>query len=117
MLADGLPDELGGVAADLRHRALAFEREALVAADFEPDHRLANVVERIPAVEHADERADGAARVVILGLAEQQRAAALDVTQVHVVAERRAENAPGTIYRDHDLGLGIVPGGLGTDAQ
>ena len=69
------------------------------------------------AVEHADERADGAGGVVVLGLAEQQRAAALDVAQVHVVAERGAEDAAGAIYREHDFGLGIVPGRVGAHAD
>ena len=55
--------------------------------------------------------------VVVLGLAEQQRAAAFDVAQVDVVAERRAEDAAGTIYREHDLRLGIVPGRIGAHAD
>ena len=53
--------------------------------------RRAHVVDAEALVEQADERADRARRVVVLGLAEQQRAAALEVAQVDVVAERRAD--------------------------
>ena len=49
------------------------------------------------------------ARVVVLGLAEQQRAAPLDVAQVDVVAERRAADPAAAVDRQHDLGLGVVP--------
>ena len=35
VLADGLADEFRGIAADLRHRALAFEPEAFLALDLE----------------------------------------------------------------------------------
>ena len=60
-------------------------------------------------VEQADERADRARRVVVLGLAEQQRAAALEVAQVDVVAERGADDAAAAVDGEHDLRLGIVP--------
>ena len=55
--------------------------------------------------------------VVVLGLAEQQRAAALEVAQVDVVAERGAEDAAGAIDGEHDLGLRIVPGRVGAHAD
>ena len=68
-------------------------------------------------VEEPDERANGAGRVVVLGLAEQQRAAAFEVAQVDVVAERRADDAAGVIDGEHDLRLGVVPLGLRMDAD
>jgi hypothetical protein len=51
---------------------------------------------------------DGAGGVVVLGLAEQQRRAALDVAQVDVVAERRADDAPSGTPQHH-FRLGVVP--------
>ena len=68
-------------------------------------------------VEQADERADRARRVVVLGLAEQQRAAALEVAQVDVVAERRADGLAVAADDQHDLGLRIVPLRLRMDAD
>src|SRR5688572_30176123 len=109
MLTNRLADELGGVAADLRHRTLAFEPEAFLARNLEFHDRLAYVIEGELAVEQPDERPDGAGGVVVLGLAQQKRAAALDVAQIDVVAQRGAEDAPSTIYRENDLGLRVVP--------
>ena len=43
--ADRLGDELGRVAADLGHRALALELEAVLAHDLQPHQRAAHVVE------------------------------------------------------------------------
>ena len=68
-------------------------------------------------VEEANQRPDRARRVVVLGLAEQQRAATLEVAQVDVVAQRRAERAAAAVDREHDLGLGVVPGRARVDAH
>ncbi len=68
-------------------------------------------------VEQADERPDRAGRVVVLGLAEQERAAPLEVAQVDVVAERRADRLAAAVHRQHDFGLGIVPFRLRMDAD
>ena len=75
---------------DRRGRAL--QPEALRALDHERQLGLAQVVEREGGVEEADERAERGGGVVVLRLAEQQRRAALDVAQVDVVAERRADD-------------------------
>ena len=110
MRADRRCDELFRRAADLGHRACAFEHEAVLALDLQPDHRRFHVVEREALVEKADEGAERGGRVVVLGLAEQQRGAALDVAQIDVVAECRADDA-ARARRDHrDFRLGIVPG-------
>ena len=69
----------------------------------------AHVVEGEARVEQPDERPDRAGGVVVLGLAEQQRRAALDVAQVDVVAERRAPDPAAAVDREHHLGLGVVP--------
>jgi hypothetical protein len=63
------PTSSVGIAADLRHGTLAFEPEAFIAGDFQLHDGGAHVIERVPAIEHADERADGAGCVVVLGLA------------------------------------------------
>ena len=51
-----------------------------------------HVVQRPARVEQPDERPDRAGGVVVLGLAQQQRRAPLDVAQVHVVAQGRADD-------------------------
>ena len=89
--ADRLRHEVERIAADHRQRARAVEHEALRPVDAHREIAAANVVDPEPVVEEADERTDRARRVVVLGLAEEQRAAALEVAQVDVVAERRAD--------------------------
>ena len=69
----------------------------------------AHVVEREARVEEAHERPERGAGVLVLGLAEQQRAAALEIAQVDVVAERRADDAPVRGDDQHRLRLGVVP--------
>ena len=101
--------EVGRVAADPRHRRVALQPEAVLALDGERQLGPAHVVEAEAVVEQPQERPDRARGVVVLGLAEQQRRAPLDVAQVHVVAERRADDPPDGAERQHDLGLGVVP--------
>ena len=72
---------------------LPVEREAVLALDLQAHLDAAHGVEREGAVEQADEGADGGRGVVVLGLGQQQRRAALDVAQVDVVAERGADDA------------------------
>ena len=72
----------------------------------------AHVVDAEAAVEQAQERPDRAGRVVVLRLAEQQRAAALEVAQVDVVAQRRAPHGAAAVDEQHDLRLRVVPGRL-----
>ena len=73
-------------------------------------HRLAaHVVELEAGIEEPDEGADGAGGIVVLGLAQQQRAAPFDVAQVHVVAQRRPDNLATAVDRQHHLGFRVVP--------
>ena len=74
-----------------------------------PMSSRAQVVERESRVEQAQQRTDGAAGVLVLGLAQQQRGASLDIAQVDIVAQRRGDDASGRTDRQHDLGLRIVP--------
>ena len=64
-------------------------------------------------VEEADERADRAGRVVVLRLAEQQRAAAFEVAQVDVVAERRADDAAAALTASTTSGSGLFHSDFG----
>src|SRR5207248_10999380 len=65
----------------------------------------------------ADERPDRAGCIIVLGLAQQQRAAAFEVAQVDVVAERRAADFTAAIYHQHDFRLGVVPARIGAHAD
>src|SRR5262249_21683676 len=109
--------ELGRIAADERHRAFTGEPEALLAQDLETHHGAAHIIESETAIEEANERSDRARRVVVLGLAEQQGAAPLEIAQVDVVAEARTEDAAAAIAGQYDLGLRIVPRGVGAHAD
>ena len=80
------------VAADLRHRRGVIEHELVRAVDAHGDDQLAQILQREGAVEQADEGAEGAGRVVVLGAAEQQRAATLKIPQIHIVTERRSDD-------------------------
>ena len=85
--------------------------------------RRAHVVERERLRRTAQERADRAARVLVLGLAEQQRRAALEIAQVDVVAERRADDArrskrPPARFRARDCSIAKrVEAGVGAAAH
>ena len=68
-------------------------------------------------VEETDERPDGAGGVVVLRLAQQERAAALEVAEVDVVAERGADDAAGVAHGEHDFRLRVVPLRLRVDAD
>src|SRR5690606_14472592 len=85
--------------------------ETVLTLDLQPNHRRLYVVKGVAFVEKADERPQRSGRIIVLGLAKQQRGAALDVPQVDVVAERRPDDSP-CARRDHGyLRLGIVPAG------
>ena len=107
--ADRLRGEIARIAADLGHRRAAFEPESVLALDDERDRRLPHVVERECRVEEAQEGADRATRVLVLRLAEQERRAPLEIAQIDVVGERRADDRAAGGDRERDLGLGIVP--------
>ena len=117
MRAHRLRHEVGGIAADLREVARAAQPELVGARYFEIDLGLAHMVERKRVVEEADEGTERAGGVVVLGDAQQERAAALDVAQVHVVAQRRADDPARGADDQRHLGLGIVPVGIRPDAD
>src|SRR5207247_6456993 len=81
------------------------------------DAGLAQVVDSVALVEQANERPDGATGIVVLGLAEQQGAAPLEVAQVDIVAERGPDYLAGTVDRQHHFRLRIVPGRISADAD
>src|SRR3546814_6724159 len=68
------------------------------------------VVEGETVVEQADEGADRAGGVIVLRLRQQQRRAPLEIAQIDVVAEGRADDFAPRIDDQHHLRLGIVPG-------
>src|SRR3546814_20933151 len=90
MLAHRLAEEVGGVAADFRHRVGAFEAIALGPFDQQFDGGFPYVVEGEAVVEQADEGADRAGGVIVLRLRQQQRRSPLELAQIDVVAEGRA---------------------------
>src|SRR5690348_12050265 len=79
MLAHGLLCEIERIAADLRHRAAIFEPEIVRSLDLQLDHGLAHMIHGEAIIEQADERTDPARGIVVLGLAEQERTAPLEV--------------------------------------
>ena len=117
LATDRVAHEVERIAADHRHRTDARHLEAIRAVDAHGDVAAADVVDAEAFVEEANERTDRARRVVVLGLAEKQRAAALEIAQVDVVAERRAHGAAVAVHREHDFRLRIVPLRLGVDAH
>ena len=109
MLALSLADQVLGVAADFAHSTLPPKFERVSSINLELDHGGTNIVQSEAAIEQPHERTDGAGRIVVLGLAEQQRAASFEVAQVHVIAQRRAAYFAAAIHHQHDLGFGVVP--------
>ena len=77
--ADGLANQFSWIAADHRHRALAFQFESILAQHIQTHDCAAHVVQREVLIEQANERTHRAGRVVVLGFAEQQRATPFDV--------------------------------------
>ena len=68
-----------------------------------------DIGERETVVEETDERTDGAGPVIVLRLAEKQRRTSFDITEIDVVAERRATNLAARIDGQNHFRLGIVP--------
>ena len=112
MRAPGMGDDIQRIAADLAHGTDAVEHEAVGTGDFERQFGLAHVGYAEAVVEQADEGADRAGGVIVFGLAQQQRAAAFEVAQVDVVAQRGAGGLARRADGEHDLGLRVVPGGF-----
>ena len=107
---DGLSRQIFGVTTDLAQRVAIGQREAVGAFDADLDFGGAQIIESERGVEQTHEGPDGAARVVVLGAAEQQGTATFPVTQVDVVAECGPDDATATVHRQHDFGLRVVPG-------
>ena len=106
------------VAAD--HRQVAGRphiEHAVCPGDPHRQLAAAYVVDTEVVVEQADEGADGGRCVVVLGLAQQQCAAALEVAQIDVVAEGTAARFAAAVDRQHDFGLGVVPGAFRVQAN
>ena len=74
------------------------------------DIHLPDVIEREAFIEEPHERPDGAGRVVVLGLRQQQRRASLEVAQIDIIAERCADDTAVARHHQHHLGLRIIPG-------
>src|SRR6185437_9663505 len=91
--------------------------EAVPPRHLQQDLLGAESVEREAVVEKANERTQRAGGVVVLRLAEQERGASLDVAEVDVVAQRRADDAPAGVDDQDELGFGIVPPGRAWDAD
>ena len=83
-----------------------------LVGDDQLDDRAPDVAHRKLVVEQPNERADRAGCIIVLGLAEQQRAAPFEVAQVHVVAERRTADFAVAVHCKHDFRLRIVPAGI-----
>src|SRR4028118_1950571 len=98
-------DKLIRIATDFAHHAPAAECEAIVTVYFELDHRASHVIHRKAVVKQTKEGADRTARIVIFGLAEQERASTLEISQVHVVAKRSTSHLATTIDRQDDFWL------------
>src|SRR3546814_17125169 len=112
MLAHRLAEEVGGVAADFRHRVGAFEAIALGPFDQQFDGGFPYVVAGDAVVEQADEGADRAGGVIVLRLRTQKRRAPLANAQIKAVAKGRpAAYAPGTDTR-LPPSPGVAPGRL-----
>ena len=106
---DRLRRQVEDVAADRPHAADILQHEAVGALDTQRHLAAAHVVDPEAVVEQPDERPERARCVVVLRLAEQQRAAPLEVAQVDVVAERGAHHPPIGRDHQHHFRLGIVP--------
>ena len=93
---DRLRHEVFGIAADLADRRIALKHKAVVSGDRHVEIHLADVVERKALIEQTQQRPYRARCIVVLGLREQQRRTAFEVTQVDVVAECRANDLAAT---------------------
>ncbi|MNN29530.1 hypothetical protein D3C81_1431380 [compost metagenome] len=109
--ADGLGHQFQRVAADLLHRTAAVQYVTVAPFDAQVDLAATHVIQAEAIVEQADEGADGAGAVVVLGLAQQEGAAPFDIAQVDVVAQGRPQHLATAVDGQDDLGLRVVPGG------
>ncbi len=115
--AHGLFHDVQWVAADLRHGIEPGELKAIGAQHLQLHLQLEHVGQGEVGIEQANERANGARGVVVLGFAQQQGAAAFEIAQVHVVAQARANHFTRWVDAQHHLGLGVVPGAARVNAH
>jgi hypothetical protein len=76
---------------------------------FEGQLTLPHIVDAEVFIEQANERADGAAGVVVFGFAEQQGAAAFKVAKVHIIAQCGADHFTAGVRSQDDFGFRVVP--------
>src|SRR5450830_1053534 len=107
--ADSLGHEIQRVTADQGHGTAAFKRKAVVALDLQIHDAVAHVIERKRFIEQTNKRADRTGRIIVLGLAQQQCAAAFEITQIDVIAQGDAMHLAPAVHRQHNFRLGIVP--------
>src|SRR3546814_17072440 len=88
MLAHRLAQQLFGVAADLVHRATAFETIAFGPVDGQVDDRAAHIVHAEIIAEQADERRGRAGGVIVLSLSEPPRRNPPENAQVNDIPPR-----------------------------
>src|SRR3546814_6235828 len=69
--AHGVLDQLLRIAADLRHRAVAFQHEVIATLDTQMNLRRPYIVQRKVLVEQTDEGADCAGGIVVFGRSEE----------------------------------------------
>ena len=99
-----------------RHGVDAFFVEAVCAIDMQVDVRIANRVEREGGIEEPDEGADATAAAAVFGDAEQEGGEAFEVTVIHVIAERCADDFAAGVHDGDELGLGVRPFRIGVEA-
>ncbi len=107
--SNGLRHQVFRIPADLADGGMTVEDEAVLALHRHGDIHASDIVEAEAVIEQPQERPDGTGRIVVLGLGQQQRRAALEIPEIDVVAQGRADNAAAAGHHQHDLRLGIVP--------
>ena len=111
------PTRSAGIAADLAPSTSRLRaRKPSSPSTVSEISRRAHVVEREGRVEEAQEGPERAAGVLVLGLAEQERRPPLEIAQIDVIGERRADDRPARGDRERDFRLGVVPVRSGVEA-
>ena len=96
-------------ARNLAHRGMPFEHEAILALHQQRNLGPLDGIERKVPVEQPHERPQRARRIIVLGLAQQQRRATLDVAQIDVIAQRGADDLALAGHHQSHFGLRVVP--------
>jgi hypothetical protein len=87
----------------------ASDGQALRPQHLQPDGDASHRGDVEVLVEQADEGADRARGIVVLGLAQQQGAAPLDVAQVDIIAQRGAPDPALRVHHQHQLRFRVAP--------